>query len=129
LDIDENSLKSINCMSYEDIDLQNICKNMKNEKIVNPIELDTELLLDKKEFNSRFDWWDMSVCDENYNNIDDVFDCKVWIIISSDKTCEVLKLNEKETCVNIIESLDFIQSYNKSLDIYKEYNQYIRDIK
>ena len=102
---------------------------MKNEKIVNPIELDTELLLDKKEFNSRFDWWDMSVCDENYNNIDDVFDCKVWIIISSDKTCEVLKLNEKETCVNIIESLDFIQSYNKSLDIYKEYNQYIRDIK
>jgi hypothetical protein len=55
LDIDENSLKSINCMSYEDIDLQNICKNMKNEKIVNPIELDTELLLDKKEFNSRFD--------------------------------------------------------------------------
>jgi hypothetical protein len=81
--------------------------------------------LNKKVFNKRFDKWDISVCNDNYTNQDEIFDCKIWIVILLNKSCEVI--DERERCMKILDSIKFINKYNNSIQDFNKYKHYINN--
>lgn len=125
----ESELKKLACPSLKDEDLELICFQLKKSSIVTVQweEQGEEIKISKSELNKWIEKWNANICKKAYSNDEDIFDCKIWVVLSSDATCDVFSLGNKDKCEKIIDWVQFVKEYEEKKNYYDKYVQYLEE--
>lgn len=125
----ESELKKLACPSLKDEDLELICFQLKKSSIVTVQweEQGEEIKISKSELNKWIEKWNANICKKAYSNDEDIFDCKIWVVLSSDATCDVFSFGDKDKCEKIIDWVQFMKEYEEKKNYYDKYVQYLEE--
>ena len=115
------------CPSLKNDDLESICFQLKKSNIITEkwVSVDDEIKISKKELNKGIEKGDDAICKKAYSDKEEIFDCKIGVVLSSDATCDVFSFGDKDKCEKIIEWVNFIKEYEQKKLDYEKYVQYL----